>query len=45
VALVEIVEGVEELLLGTLLARDELDVVDEQEIDGPVLRPELSGGS
>src|SRR5712671_985784 len=41
--LVEIVEGVEELLLGALFARDELDVVDEEEIDGAVLGPELRG--
>ena len=38
---VEVVEGVEELLLGPLLARDELDVVDEEEIDGAVLGAEL----
>ena len=33
VGLVEVVEGVEELLLGLLLALDELDVVDEQHVD------------
>jgi hypothetical protein len=32
--LVEGVEGVEELLLGALLAGEELDVVDEQDVDG-----------
>ena len=31
--LVEVVERVEELLLRALLARDELDVVDQQEVD------------
>src|SRR5215470_4058037 len=40
---VEIVERVEELLLGPLLARDELDVVDEEEIDRPILRAKLRG--
>src|SRR3990172_2601096 len=40
---VEVVEGVEELLLGALLAGDELDVVDQQEVDGPVLGAELRG--
>jgi len=39
--LVERVEGVEELLLRALLARDELDVVDQEEIDVPVSAPEL----
>ena len=33
VGLVEVVEGVEELLLGLLLALDELDVVDQQHVD------------
>src|SRR2546425_3080071 len=40
---VEIVERVEELLLGPLLARDELDVVDQEEIDRPVAGAELRG--
>ena len=35
------VEGVEELLLGPLLVGDELDVVDEQQVDPPVARPEV----
>ena len=35
----ERVEGVEELLLGTRLALEELDVVDEQDADAPVARP------
>ena len=34
--LVEVVEGVEELLLGALLARDELDVVDQEHVDRAV---------
>jgi len=42
---IEIVEGVEELFLRPLLARDELDIVDEQEIDGPVLGAELRRAS
>ena len=33
VRLVEVVEGVEELLLGLLLPLDELDVVDQQHVD------------
>ena len=33
---VESVEGVEELLLRPLLVGEELDVVDEQDVDGPV---------
>src|SRR5204863_2677359 len=41
--LVESVEGVEELLLRALLAGDELDVVDEQEVDVPVAPPKLRG--
>jgi hypothetical protein len=35
--LVQGVEGVEELFLGALLAGEELDVVDEQDVDGAVL--------
>ena len=42
VDLVEGVEGVEELLLGAVLAGQELDVVDEQHVDSPVLVPELA---
>ena len=38
---VELVEGVEELLLRPLLARDELDVVDQEDVDGAVLGAEL----
>ena len=41
--LIELVEGVEELLLGALLAGDELDVVDHQNVDRAVARPELVG--
>ena len=41
--LVEVVEGVEELLLRPLLARDELDVVDQEQIDRAVARAELRG--
>ena len=32
----QVVEGVEEFLLRTLLAADELDVIDEQRINMPV---------
>src|SRR5713226_9529896 len=39
--LVEIVEGMEELLLRSFLTGNELDVVDEKEIDGPVLGAEF----
>ena len=39
--LVDRVERMEELFLGPFLVRDELDVVDEQEVDPPVARPEL----
>ena len=39
--LVDGVEGVEELLLGALLVGDELDVVDEEQVDLPVARPEV----
>ncbi len=39
--LVDRIEGVEELLLGALLVGDELDVVDEQQVDAPVARPEI----
>jgi hypothetical protein len=40
---VEVVERVEELLLRALLAGDELDVIDQEEIDGAVLGAELGG--
>jgi hypothetical protein len=36
-------EGVEELLLRALLAGDELDVVDEQQIEGAIFRAKLAG--
>ena len=39
--LVDGVEGVEELLLGPLLVGDELDVIDEQQVDLAVARPEV----
>ena len=39
--LVDRVERVEELLLRPLLVGDELDVVDEEEVDPPVARPEV----
>ena len=39
--LVDGVERVEELFLRPLLVRDELDVVDEQQVDAPVARPEV----
>ena len=42
--LVEGVEGVEELLLGGGLARDEVDIVDEQDVAGAVLVTELGHG-
>ena len=41
--LVEIVERVEELLLGPFLAGDELDVVDQEQVDVAVLGAELRG--
>ena len=41
--LVEVVERVEELLLRALLAGDELDVVDQEEVDRAVLGAELRG--
>ena len=41
---VQRVEGVEEFLLGALLARQELDIVDEQHVRLTVLLPELLGG-
>ena len=40
-SLVESVEGVEELLLGTLFAADELDIVDEKYVRVAVLLAEL----
>src|SRR5262249_59468792 len=40
---VEVVEGVEELFLRPLLAGDELDIVDQQEIDRPIARAKLRG--
>ena len=39
--LVELVEGMEEFLLGGFLAGDELDVIDEEQVRFPVLVPEL----
>src|SRR5439155_3700741 len=39
--LVDRVEGVEELLLGSFLAGDELDVVDEQDVDAAVTLSKL----
>ena len=39
--LVDRVERVEELFLGPFLVGDELDVVDQQQVDPPVARPEL----
>ena len=41
VLLVELVEGMEEFLLGGLLAGDELDIVDEEQIAFPVLAAEF----
>ena len=41
--LVEVVERVEELFLGPLLARDELDVVDQEQVDRAIARAELGG--
>jgi hypothetical protein len=41
--LVEGVEGVEELLLGPIFAGQELDVVDEQDVDGAVPVAEVVG--
>lgn len=38
------VEGVKEFLLGTLLSGDELDVVDQQYVDGAISRPKFHGG-
>src|ERR1700730_1542785 len=38
----ERIESVEELLLRAVLAGKELDVVDEQDIDRPILVPELT---
>ena len=38
---VEVVEGVEELLLELLLAFEELDVVDEQHVGGAIALAEL----
>jgi len=39
--LVEGVEGVEELLLGALLAGEDVHVVEEQHLDGPVRLAEV----
>ena len=39
--LVDRIERVEELFLGAFLVRDELDVVDEQQVDPAVARPEV----
>src|SRR5207249_3827301 len=41
--LVQVVERVEEFFLSPLLARDELDVVDQEQIDRAIARPELRG--
>src|SRR5262249_56345481 len=41
--LVQVVERVEELLLGAFLAGDEVDVVDQEEIDVAVLGAEFCG--
>ena len=35
------VERVEELFLGPFLVGDELDVIDQEQIDPPIARPEL----
>ena len=43
--LVDVVEGVEELLLGRLLAGDELDIVDEEKVDVAVFHAELLAGA
>ena len=43
--LIEGVEGVEELLLGVLLALQELDVVDEQDVEVAVAALELLGAT
>ena len=45
VGIVEGVEGVEELFLGGLLARDELDVVHQQQVGHAVLHPEVLGAA
>ena len=39
--LVDRVERMEELFLGAFLVGDELDVVDEEQVDPAVARPEL----
>ena len=44
-ALIEGVEGVEELLLGVLLALEELDVVDEQDVEVAVAALEALGAA
>src|ERR1700676_4015453 len=45
VDLVQGVEGVEELLRGTVLAREELNVVDQEDVHGAVLVTELAHAS
>ena len=45
VGIVEGVEGVEEFFLGGLLARDELDVVHQQQVGHAVLHPEVLGAA
>ena len=45
VGVVEGVEGVEELFLRGLLARDELDVVHQQQVGHAVLHPEVFGAA
>ena len=41
VLLVELVEGMKELVLGTFLTGDELDIIDEEQVCLPVLAAEL----
>lgn len=45
VGIVEGVEGMEEFFLGGLLARDELDVVHQQQVGHAVLHPEVLGAA
>ena len=39
----QVIEGIEEFLLGALLAGEELDVVDEEDIDVAISAAELVG--
>lgn len=41
----EFVEGVEELLLGSLLASEELNIIDEEEVEGAVLAAKFVGAA